>query len=149
MLRDAVADDYPSMCHVHRAAILSIGNEFYSEAQKQSWAMDLSLTGYSKGAEEGEFFRVACDDDKICGFSSTKSETLYALYVNPRDHGKGVGTMLLKDYETRAGVSLGKVRASLNAESFYAAHSWQKKSTDSFTSRGGLVLQVSVMEKLL
>ncbi len=150
-VRDATINDQGAMSEIHASAIMAINSVFYSEAMKQSWATGLRPEGYAKGESEGEHYRVAVDSDNhVCGFCSTKADTLVALYVRPEHQGNGLGTLLLNDYERnieRRGVPIAKLTASLNAEAFYVTRGWVTTSSETFQSRGGLSLQVVKMTK--
>ena len=142
---------FDSMCQIHIAAILAISNDYYSDKVKESWALGLRPIGYAKGYSQGEHFRVLKnDDDDVLGFSSTHANEVVALYVNPKHQGKGIGRALLQDAEETIrsnGASIGNLKASLNAETFYASHGWQTHSQDEWKSRGGLMLPVVKMIK--
>ncbi len=150
-VRDATESDYAAMCDIHVSAIKSISTVFYSAELKASWAIGLHPDGYAGGKAKGESYRVAANENNhVCGFSSTITDRLLALYVHPDAQGMGIGALMLSDAERRiqqSGVAEAKLNASLNAETFYAARGWKFTSFDSFVSRGGLSLQIARMQK--
>ncbi len=145
----ATVDDHGAMCAIHVSSILAINGKFYSLAQKQSWAAGLTATGYSKAKDES-FHAAKESDGKVRGFSSTRLDQLLALYVAPQWHGQGIGSSLLQQAEhSIAGHGHEKLRlkASRNAEAFYAKHGWITVGAEDYLSRGGLTLPILLMEK--
>jgi GNAT superfamily N-acetyltransferase len=65
---------------------------------------------------------VAIDDSKIVGTGSLQNDTVYSLFVDPDQIGKGVGKQLMQELEELAKnnhVTLLKVPSSLTAIGFY------------------------------
>jgi GNAT superfamily N-acetyltransferase len=152
VVRDVSENDYAAMCDIHVSAIKSISTGIYSAELKASWAIGLHPEGYAAGKAKGENYRVAANENNhVFGFSSTIADRLLALYVHPDAQGMGIGTLMLTDAERRiqlSGVLEARLKASLNAETFYAARGWIFTSFDNFVSRGGLTLKVAQMQKV-
>lgn len=152
ILRDLRDSDGPALLTVHTGAILATSDQFYTEAQRQSWAHGLRPEGYLRARDAGETFVVATADDLVIGFCSWGDQRILGLYVGPSHQGRGVGTLLLRrgeDALRRNGVTLSHVHASLPAVSFYVAHGYLVTGRAMYPSRGGLLMADATLEKSL
>ncbi len=72
---------------------------------------------------------VAIEDGNVLGTASLKGDTVFTVFVNPKIHGKGIGTRLMDKIEELAGkrkYKLIKVPSSLNAFEFYKKRGYKK-----------------------
>ena len=145
--------DGEPLADLHRRAILAISDDFYSLAERESWAQGLSADGYARSAANGEIFEVALGADGTpIAFCGRKGDEVCGLYVDPDFHGRGIGKLLLGRAETAiAAAGHGRVTlsASLSAASFYLAHGYHEAERTGFTSRGGLFIQAVRLEKVI
>ncbi len=127
-IRRATIADASSIWRVHTSAIRHTCAAVYSPRAIETWTNMLRPEKYHDPILQ-MIFRVAEHDADILGFAMffPRSGELNALYVAPGAQGKGVGTALLDDVH-RLAKSLGHqsvhLRATLNAESFYARHGY-------------------------
>lgn len=152
ILRDFRENDGPALLAVHMGAILATSDEFYSAAERQSWAHGLRPEGYARARDGGETFVVASVDDVVVGFCSWNDQRILGLYVSPSYQGRGIGSLLLRHGEAalrRNGVMLSRIHSSLPAVRFYETHGYVVTSRTMHTSRGGLPLADAMLEKPL
>ena len=132
---------------------MATGNQFYSPAERESWAHGLTAEGYARARGAGETFVVATDDsDTPIGFCSWSQGRIIGLYVAANRQGSGIGSALLAHGERALrgfGVTTSHIHASLPAVGFYQSHGYAIASQTHHTSRGGLVLASVLLEKPL
>ena len=151
-LREFQDGDGPALLAVHTEAILATRDEFYSAAERQSWAHGLTAAGYRRARDAGETFVLAISDGAVIGFCSWDQQRIVGLYVAPGHQGKGIGALLLSRGEQalrEAGVSLSRIHASLPAVSFYEARGYVISGRFTHASRGGLMMDDAMLEKHL
>jgi ribosomal protein S18 acetylase RimI-like enzyme len=153
ILRDFRDSDGPALLAIHSGAILATGDEFYTEAERRSWAYGLVAEGYARARDGGETFVLATTaNDTIIGFCSWDAQQIVGLYVDPRQQGRGIGSLLLRhgeDAMRHSGVTLSRIHSSLPAVSFYEAHGYVVTSRAMHSSRGGLPMADAMLEKSL
>ena len=150
-LRDFCDSDGPALLAIHTGAILATGDEFYTEAQRQSWAHGLVAEGYARARDGGETFILAVDN-AVIGFCSWSAERIVGLYVDPNHQGRGIGSLLLRHGEGALrsnGVTISQIHSSLPAVSFYEAHGYAVAGRAMYSSRGGLLMADATLEKTL
>jgi len=152
-IRPFQPSDGVPLADLHRRAILAISDDFYSLAERESWAQGLSADGYGRSAANGEIFEIALGPDGTpVAFCGRKGDEVCGLYVDPDFHGRGIGKLLLARAETAiTAVGHGRVTlsASLSAVSFYLARGYHEAERTGFTSRGGLFIQAARLEKVI
>jgi len=152
-IRPFQPSDGVPLADLHRRAILAISSDFYSLAERESWAQGLSADGYARSAANGEIFEIALGADSTpIAFCGRKGDEVCGLYVAPDFHGRGIGKLLLARAETAiAAAGHGRVTlaASLSAVPFYLAHGYNEAERTGFTSRGGLFIQAARLEKVI
>lgn len=152
-LRDFRDGDHSAVLAIHISAIMASGDEFYSPAERQSWAHGLTAERYALSRQAGETFAIATDkNDKPIGFCSWNPTQIIGLYVAANRQGSGVGSALLAHAEgalRRFGVATSHIHSSLPAVGFYQAHGYTIISQTSHASRGGLVMASVHLEKPL
>jgi putative acetyltransferase len=128
-LRRATIADAQEIWRIHTSAIRQSCAQAYSRHAIETWVNMLRPEKYHEqiGAM---VFRVAEDGSgHLLGFALffPRSGELNALYVAPHAQRQGIGAALLEDVH-RLARSLGHatvhLRATLNAESFYARHGY-------------------------
>lgn len=93
-------------------------------------------------------FYVAENDSKIIGMIRGTSQNISSLYIDKKEHKKGIGTKLLKKYEEKAikqGSDLLTLESTIYAMPFYQKMGF-KKMTDIVNSNG---MKAYIMEKTL
>ena len=145
--------DGAALAGLHRRAILSIPEQFYSAAERQSWAYGLTSGGYAKAVAGGEMIEVAVNgNDVAIAFCGRKDAEVCGLYVDPDHQGDGLGRTLLTLAEAAiadAGHRRIAIRASLSAVPFYRSRGYSEIGRTGFTSRGGLVISAVNLEKII
>lgn len=152
ILRDFRDSDGPALLAVHTRAIFATHEQFYTEAERQSWAHGLVAEGYARARESGETFILAVDDDAVIGFCSWDAKQIAGLYVDPSQQGRGIGSLLLRHGEgvlRRNGVTLSTIHSSLPAVGFYEAHGYVVTGRAVHSSRGGVLMANAMLEKPL
>lgn len=145
-------EDAPAVSKLHIAAILATSDEFYSQAQRESWAFGKTPEDYFKVIKDGEIFIVAVDEaDKPLGFCSYIAGEIKGLYVDPAHQGKGVGHALMTAAETTltaAGDKSIKIHSGRPALAFYQAHGYEIVEQTTHKTRGGLEIETYELMKL-
>jgi len=150
IIRSWDEEDGPEMADLHRRAILATSDEFYTQAQRESWAHGLDGKGYATRAKRGEQFIIAVDeDDKPLAFCGYKDNEICGLYVDPDHQGRGIGQRLA----LRAIANLLQsqpeklvVDSSAPSVSFYEALGYQITRKVTHDTRGGKKLHAFDME---
>jgi GNAT superfamily N-acetyltransferase len=145
--------DGAALARLHRRAIMAIPEAFYPIAERESWAHGLTNEGYARAVAGGEIIEVAVDGgDTPIAFCGRKDGEVCGLYVDPDHQGNGIGRALLERAEAaivRAGHRRIVVRASLFAVPFYRSKGYAEVGHTQFTSRGGLVISATNLEKII
>lgn len=152
ILREFRDSDGPALLAVHTGAILATSDQFYTLAQRQSWAHGLVAEGYARARDGGETFILATVDDAVLGFCSWDAKQIVGLYVDPGQQGRGIGSLLLRHGEDALrhhGVTLSRIHSSLPAVGFYEAHGYAVTGRAMHSSRGGLSMADAMLEKSL
>jgi putative acetyltransferase len=152
--RRGTPDDASAIMRVHRDSILSLGLEFYNRTEVESWAAGLVPERYVEAMNEGgETFIVAVAvAGDLVGFCSFKDDELKGLYIAPTAARRGVGSALLRQAEAAiaaAGHRRIHIGAALSGQAFYERHGYRIVDRHGRKARGGLVIAVLAMEKLL
>jgi putative acetyltransferase len=153
VIRDFRDDDGPGVLEVHTGAIFATSDDYYTLAERQSWAHGLVAENYARVRDAGETFIVATtSDDIVVGFCSWTEQQVAGLYVAPAYQGQGIGGQLLDIGEAalRANrVRVSRIHASLSAIPFYRAHGYAVTQRGSHRSRGGLMMADAHLEKAI
>jgi GNAT superfamily N-acetyltransferase len=129
VIRDARGSDADRLAEIHLAAIRRGCRSHYDEAQIAAWttAIDGPL---HRAAIRDQVVMVAERRRRVIGFGEfqPRNGQIVHLFVDPAVTACGLGTRLLAALEARAvagGVQEIRLRASLNAEGFYARRGYE------------------------
>ena len=131
---------------------MHISENFYSQAQRESWAHGLTPQGYIDASNRDETYEVAVADSQVIAFCGRTADTVKGLYVDPDWQGRGIGHELLARAETMLrdeGRTFVVMETSLSAGAFYVSCGFQKVSEEERKSRGGLMMGTCIMRKEL
>ncbi|WP_168929238.1 GNAT family N-acetyltransferase [Crenobacter intestini] len=129
-IRPARVNDAKALVALHYAAVHAVSPGHYTPAQLAAWSPlpDAARHAWLRGVICTPTLRVLVGevDGQPCGFAiaDLAEGRVNALYVAPAHAGCGLGRALLAACEhalQAQGHAQGTVRASLNAEAFYAA----------------------------
>lgn len=153
IIRSATAADVETIAELHRASILHGCVGDYSATQIRSWLGVLTPDVYP-ALMASTYFRVAVDDNAICGFAATSigNELINAVYVAPFAFGTGVGRALVADAEEAlltAGRFEAKLNSTLNAVEFYRWLGYVDVGTASNRLPNGVALAAVAMHRSL
>jgi putative acetyltransferase len=146
-IRDARPGDADAIRAVHRASILELGTEAYSEEQVRAWAAGVEAADYDVTDDDYRFV-VAETGGDVVAFGSLRvrppegvdrlgpkasrnavDAEVTGAYVHPEAARDGVGTAVLSTLESRAveaGVDRLGLKASRNAVPFYEARGYER-----------------------
>jgi putative acetyltransferase len=151
-IRAAGPGDAAFIQQVHEDSIRGLGPRAYSRAEVESWATGLKPTGYVWAMTQGgETFLVA-ETNRIIAFCSFTADEVRGLYVRPEWAGRGIGSELLARAEAAlhaSGRECIPIGASLSAVGFYLARGYEIVRRRSWRTRGGLVIDIADMKKLV
>ncbi len=152
-IRTADERDLDAIWRVHAAAIERTCAAHYPAEVIDAWVERLKPESY-RGVVRRGVVVIAEEDGKVVGFGQLDlpAGEVQAVYVSPDAQSGGVGGALLaylEDAAARAGVTVATLKATLNAESFYAERGWRAtgRHLNKITQRIGLTC--IAMEKRL
>jgi len=152
-VRQASADDNLDVMSVKRAAIQDGADESYSADQVAAWTPGTDeLHDYEAALENDQFLVLVAEiGAAVVGFAilDVESGALLALYIQPGQHGTGIGSTLLGHVETSAsmnGADTVDLLASHNAVGFYERHGYERGETVE-REIGGETMPFVTMEK--
>ncbi len=153
-IRRAAPADGAAIRDVHVAAILGLGEGFYTLAELQSWAAGLTSEGYGRAMTQGgETMDVALDPaGRVVAFCAWKGDEVCAVYVHPDASRQGLGSTLLGRAESAIagdGHRTVRIGASLSGQPLYLHHGYRIVAEKAWTTRGGLVIAAVDMERSL
>jgi GNAT superfamily N-acetyltransferase len=144
-IRPFLESDAEQICELHVAAILATSDDYYSEAQRRSWASGKKPETYVRIARDEETYIVAVDSDDVpLGFCSYTTFEIKGLYVHPMAQGRGIGRALLSCAETVFREQRAKeieIHSGLPAVSFYLAAGYTIVSRSIHRTQGGETLE--------
>ena len=123
-IRSATIHDIDAICSLMRESVCELCKEFYTKPQLESYLKDFPKKVYYNDLISDRILIVACDQDKIVGFTQydPSESALDAIYVLPGHTGNGLGSRMLRYIEDVAR-SLKKqeiqIGTSINAITFY------------------------------
>ncbi len=152
-IRVAVDDDATAIWRVHTAAIRRTCAGHYPPEVIAAWVERLKPESYRGVLRRGGVV-IAEDDAQVVGFGQIDlpNGEIQAVYVAPEAQGQGVGAALLAHLEQLAsgqGTSRLTLKATINAECFYAARGWRTIGRDVHKITQQVGLKCIAMEKQL
>jgi putative acetyltransferase len=124
--REARPEDTPAVLAIKQAAIEAVDSPDYTDRQLSAWRPDDSARADFRRAIESDRFEilVAEQEREVVGYGvlNVPRKRIDAIFVHPDRGGEGVGSSLVRQFESRArigGIDELKIVSSLNAESFY------------------------------
>lgn len=117
-IRKAVGDDAPAIHRVFTDSIFGIGEDYYTQPQKQAWAEAVIADSWSTRILELHFYVVE-SEAQVAGFISWFEGEIVHVYVSDKFSGKGIGHRMM-DYALiqMQGRNI-TLTSSLNALKFY------------------------------
>jgi GNAT superfamily N-acetyltransferase len=149
-IRPMRTGDGDAMQRLHQRAIMATPDAYYSLEERQSWAFGLRPDQYVTPANG--HFDVVVVDDGIVAFCDHVPDEVIGLYIDPAFQGRGIGSALLGQAESRmrnAGTALAKVHSALSSQSFYERHGYREIERTTHRSRGGMMLPSVRLQKQL
>lgn len=140
---------------VHTASIRRLCVTHYSESQVERWAGFLTPEHYAAAIGDPlRVFVVAERDGRIVGFGQLHrgGAEVEAIYVDPPEARRGVGTALMRHVERAArDASLRTLRltASLNAVPFYESQGFRVTGYGEYAHPSGARLRCATMVRRL
>jgi GNAT superfamily N-acetyltransferase len=151
VLRPGSAKDGAALVALHRASILELGGNAYTRDELESWAAGLKAERYGEAMADGETFVLAwAPGDALAAFASYEADRVVGFYVHPDWARSGLGRQLLARAEAAivgAGHRTILIESSMSGLPFYLAHGYRQVRRHFMDSRGGLTIEVAVLEK--
>ncbi len=152
-IRAATESDIPAIWGVHSSAISGTCQTHYSDEVIRAWVERLKPESY-RAVVKRAMVLLAEDADRPVGFGQidlAKAE-IQAVYVEPAAQSRGVGATLLKALEEVAvqhRLPRITLKATLNAEQFYAARGWRTTAHEVNKITEQIGVECVEMEKVL
>lgn len=149
-IRPAGAADIAAMAALHRRSITLLGRSHYTAPELESWAAGLDGAFYRRALATAELFELAEAGGTVAAIGAARGQEVWLLYTDPDFAARGLGGALLARIEAdiaARGHDTFTVRASLNAEPFYARRGYRAVKYYRHKTRGGLRLGAVRMEK--
>jgi GNAT superfamily N-acetyltransferase len=140
-------EDAQKVSNLIRKALVEVNSKDYSRKIITNLCKIYSPKGLMDITKKRDIY-VAVEGDKILGTASLQGDAIYGVFVNPRYHGKGIGTKLMNYVEKvakRRGLKSVGLPASLTAYGFYKKLGY-KKFREEVTEKAGRVI---IMKKKL
>lgn len=124
-IRNADPDDAAAMLELKRAAIDGIEGDLYTDRQLSAWRPgDGALSDFRRAIESERFEILVAELGAPAGYGVLNGRThrIDAVFVHPDRHGEGIGSSLVRQFESRArveGITELSLLSSLNAVGFY------------------------------
>lgn len=156
IIRPARLGDALAIAALHHVSVHALAGAFYPPEVLAHWSPPVTLAGaerrYREGQEDGGLTLLAERNGELAGFGVVVPEAgeIAACYVAPEASRQGVGKVLLNAMESAAaayGMHELRVRASLNAKSFYSALGYHVSGRGEHRFEDGTVMVVAFMRK--
>ena len=152
-LRPATCDDLATLWELRTRAIAHACAAHYSDAVLAIWLASPAPDSLRQLVAGGGG-TVAIEDGCMLGYGvlNAGSGEVEALFVEPAQHGRGIGALLMRAVEEMARAA-GQPRlflsASLNAVAFYQRAGFLALREEMYPHRSGIGIPSVYMEKLL
>ena len=156
LIRPARLADALAIAALHHVSVHALAAPFYPREVLERWSPPVTLASaeqrYRESQEDGGLTLLAEHHGALAGFGVVIPEAgeIAACYVAPEAARQGVGKALLNAMEaasTAHGVHELRVRASLNAKSFYSAFGYHVIGRGEHRFEDGTVMVVAFMRK--
>jgi GNAT superfamily N-acetyltransferase len=152
-LRRARDADRDAIWRVHTASIRALCAGWYGAREIEVWVARLTPAVY-RAAILSRVMLVADREGEVVGFGQLDAgrREIEAIYVVPTLARHGVGSRLLRaleDVARRQGIGRLHLCASLNAETFYAAHGYRVVQRERHRLTDAASLDCLRMDKVL
>lgn len=152
-LRQATPDDTPLLWALRTRAVAHSCAGHYAPDVLAAWLAAPPPPGLLRHIEHGGGL-VAVDGSAILGYAVLDRLTgeVDAAFVEPSQHGRGIGRVLLAALEAdarSAGIGRLFLSASLNAVPFYRAAGFVALREELYPHRSGIGIPSVFMEKVL
>lgn len=153
-VRPATAEDGAALLAVHTSAILDTAGAHLGPELAASWAYGLTPEGYGRAIANGESIEIAVDEETgaAVAFAGVAGNSVEAVFVDARRTRRGLGKALLWRALTAIRAArhpTAVLEAEPSARAFYEAQGFAVIAERRMTSRGGLIIDVLDMQKLL
>jgi GNAT superfamily N-acetyltransferase len=152
-VRKAMAGDCVGMWRIRTRAIRSISETHYPKASIEMWASVSMADDFADAFHQIE--AVVCEHEGEIvgwGFADLAVSQIEAVFVDPTYFGRGVGRMIVEEFESHGSDSDLKsfeLTSTLNAEPFYTKLGYQKLGETVFEHPAGFTLAAVRMGKAL
>ncbi|MBT3817209.1 MAG: GNAT family N-acetyltransferase [Candidatus Magasanikbacteria bacterium] len=146
-IRPITSTDYKKVEQLIKDAICKTNAKDYSK-EVIDFMIEIDPFRPRDTAHEREYF-VATNNNNIHGVIGVKDNEIKTLFVDPKYHGKGIGSSLLSHIESiilDRGYKKSTVYSSISAKSFYIKHGYKVIREDS-SKIGTEILLRYYMEK--
>lgn len=154
-IRSAERGDAEGLLHIHVGAIIAEGPEAYTDRQVAAWAAKTEGTQrYVDSINDESSKIVAAERSEIVGFGELNTDRgeIEAIFVEPGNHGNGIGSAILRHFEQElqaSGFAQSRLRAVNSAVGFYERHGYEQTGTDTRATTNGVELSSVWMRKRL
>ncbi|MBG0789618.1 MAG: GNAT family N-acetyltransferase [Desulfovibrionaceae bacterium] len=153
IVRETKKEDLARVADLHARSIRLLCQDHYTPAQIRAWTDVLNPVVY-ESALTAKYCIVACDGNTILGMGmlSLEDGEIHAVYVDPDQSGRGVGSLILSHLEETArqhDVMELTVFATLNARGFYEGKGYNAIRPALHSLPNGLQLECIEMRKRL
>jgi GNAT superfamily N-acetyltransferase len=153
VLRPAYPEEIPLLWALRTRAVAHACAAHYSAAVLAAWLSSPPPASLHQLVAQGGGI-VAEDDGRLLGYGvlNAASGEVEAVFVEPAQHGRGIGALLLKAVEDAArAAACGRLflSASLNAVPFYGCAGFIAVREEMYPHRSGIGIPSVLMEKLL
>jgi SAM-dependent methyltransferase len=148
LIRGACASDARDMHQLHARAVDAFCREHYSDDQVEVLLIGRTPEGYLPAIKRDEMFVMECDG-RMVGFGHATQGEVQALFVDPDQTGRGVGSALLRhaiELAARGHEGPIQLTSTLNAVGFYRAHGFVEVEPTEL-NKHGVALPFVLMEQ--
>ncbi|MFW5974072.1 MAG: GNAT family N-acetyltransferase [Natrialbaceae archaeon] len=153
-IRSAAPEDAAVVLELKRAAIDGIEAGVYTDRQLSAWRPgDGALSDFRRAiaSERFEILLAERDDPVGYGVLNGNERRVDAVFVHPERHGEGIGSSLVRQFESRArveGIAELSLLSSLNAVGFYESLGYWETGRKLRTI-GGVEIEFALMRSVI
>jgi len=127
-IREFRREDAPKVSRLIRKALLEVNSEDYP-MKVIDFMYDLFTPRNLIDISSRKAMYVVVHDDKVLATGALSGDEIMTVFVDPRFHGKGIGTMMMDFLEVIAakkGLRSVKLSSSITAHEFYRKRGYRK-----------------------